>query len=134
MNKRPGRKETIALLEERYEDLYYSDAVYEAPGNAGYEVRRLVSSIRSRLRDIRDWAHDDRRIARRKREEAINEFRAWDCLPKRYRDHEWLAWIEKTDLKQFVEIIKERAELLKVNRIAKQAAEDIEASNKTSYY
>jgi hypothetical protein len=54
MGKRLVRKETIASLEEKYEGLYYSDAVYQAPGNAGYEVRHLVSSIRSRLRDIRD--------------------------------------------------------------------------------
>jgi len=129
----PMRKVTIASLEEKYKDLYYTDAVYEAPGNAGYEVRRPVSSIRSRLRDIRNWAHDDRRLARQKREEAINEFRTWDCLPRRYRDREWLAWIKQTDLMQFVEIIKERGELLKVNRVAKQAAADIEASNKTRY-
>jgi hypothetical protein len=134
MNKGTVRKETIASLEEKYEKLYYSNAVYEGPGNAGYEARRLVSSIRSRLRDIRDWARNDRRIARQKREEAIKEFRTWDCLPRRYRDHEWLAWIEQTDLMQFVEIIKERGELLKVNRIAKQAAADIEVSSKNRYY
>ena len=119
MGKRLVRKETIASLEKKYEDLYYSDAVYEASGNDGYERRRLVSSIRSSLREIREWAHDDRRIARKKREETINELRAWDCLPRRYRDHKWLSLISKTNPKKYAEIIKERGELLKVNRIVR---------------
>jgi hypothetical protein len=131
------RKKTIADLSREYEKLYYSDAVYNATGNAGYEMRRLISTIRSRLRSIEEWARPplcDMRLARQKRESTIAELRAWDVMPKSYRDGEWIDRMEKTNRDKWLEIIRERGKLFRINRVAKEAANAIEASNKTRYY
>lgn len=125
--KKKQKKKTVSDLIREYEKTFY--AALEEEGEHGQLKYQVLSLILRHLRSIEEWLPHEKRLARQKKTEAIQDLRAHNCLPWEYRKEQCAATFERlVDTPDALgAAIDRRWFMLKMNRMAKDAADRLEA-------
>jgi hypothetical protein len=125
--KKKRRKKTVSDLIREYEKPFY--ATLSEEGERSWLEYRVLSLILGRLRSIEEWLPNEKRLARQKKEEAIQDLRAYNCLPWEYRKEQCAVTFERlrNSPDALGAALDRRWFMLKMNRMAKDAADRLEA-------